>query len=119
MHCVRATSTFVLMIEPLAPRPLGRAFWVWNALNLAALIAAVILLLYGSTLDTRLKWALAALALLYAPVGEHFFFAQKKILVFFLLAAMMRCMERRHDAAAGFFLRVAVAARGFSPLLAG
>src|SRR5229473_894412 len=119
IHYATDPPTFLLMIEPLARMPLRRAFWVWNGLNLAALIAAVILLLYGSSLDTRLKWALAALALLYAPVGEHFFYAQKKILVLFLLAAMMRCMERRHDAAAGLILGFAGAIRGFPLLLAG
>jgi glycosyl transferase family 87 len=119
IHYATDPPTFLLMIEPLARMPLRRAFWVWNGLNLAALIAAVILLLYGSSLDTRLKWALAALALLYAPVGEHFFYAQNKILVLFLLAAMMRCMERRHDAAAGLILGFAGAIRGFPLLLAG
>src|SRR5229473_1844428 len=119
IHYATDPPTFLLMIEPLARMPLRRAFWVWNGLNLAALIAAVILLLYSSSLDTRLKWALAALALLYAPVGEHFFYAQKKILVLFLLAAMMRCMERRHDAAAGLILGFAGAIRGFPLLLAG
>ena len=119
IHYATDPPTFLLMIEPLALMPLRRAFWAWNGLNLAALIAAVILLLYGSSLDTRLKWALAALALLYAPVGEHFFYAQKKILVLFLLAAMMRCMERRHDAAAGLILGFAGAIRGFPLLLAG
>src|SRR5216684_590749 len=119
IHYATDPPTFLLMIEPLARMPLRRAFWVWNGLNLAALIAAVILLLYSSSLDTRLKWALAALALLYAPVGEHFFYAQNKILVLFLLAAMMRCMERRHDAAAGLILGFAGAIRGFPLLLAG
>src|SRR6266849_5266571 len=119
IHYATDPPTFLLMIEPLAHMPLRRAFWVWNGLNLAALIAAVILLLYSSSLDMRLKWALAALALLYAPVGEHFFYAQNKILVLFLLAAMMRCMERRHDAAAGLILGFAGGIRGFPLLLAG
>ncbi len=119
IHYATDPPTFLLMIEPLARMPLRRAFWAWNGLNLAALIAAVILLLHGSSLDTRLKWALAALALLYAPVGEHFFYGQSKILVLFLLAAMMRCMERRHDAAAGLILGFAGAIRGFPLLLAG
>src|SRR5712692_8219293 len=119
IHYATDPPTFLLMIEPLALMPLRRAFWAWNGLNLAALIAAVILLLHGSSLDTRLKWALAALALLYAPVGEHFFYGESKALVLFLLAAMMRCMERRHDAAAGLILGFAGAIRGFPLLLAG
>ncbi len=119
IHYATDPPTFLLMIEPLALMPLRRAFWAWNGLNLAALIAAVILLLHGSSLDTRLKWALAALALLYAPVGEHFFYGESKVLVLFLLAAMMRCMERRHDAAAGLILGFAGAIRGFPLLLAG
>src|SRR6266851_2863987 len=119
IHYATDPPTFLLMIEPLARMPLRRAFWAWNGLNLAAIIAAVILLLHGSSLDTRLKWALAALALLYAPVGEHFFYGQSKILVLFLLAAMMRCMERRHDAAAGLILGFAGVIRGFPLLLAG
>src|SRR5216684_3172324 len=95
IHYATDPPTFLLMIEPLARMPLRRAFWAWNGLNLAAL------------------------ALLYAPVGEHFFYAQNKILVLFLLAAMMRCMERRHDAAAGLILGFAGAIRGFPLLLAG
>jgi hypothetical protein len=119
IHYATDPPTFLLMIEPLARMPLRQAFWVWNGLNLGALIAAVVLLLYGSSLDTRLKWALAALALLYTPVGEHFFYGQSKILVLFLLAAMMRCIERGHDAAAGLILGFAGAIRGFPLLLAG
>ena len=53
------------MVDVLVP--LGQAFWLWTALNLAALIASLLLLLRGAGLPVWTALALAALAALEAP----------------------------------------------------
>jgi Glycosyltransferase family 87 len=112
--------TFLLCFEPLTLLPLRTAYWTWTALNLLAFVAALFLLLgRTSGLDTRMAWALAALAFLYPPVGDHFFWGQNKILVLLMLVLMMRWMEGGHDAAAGLILALAGLWRGFPLLLMG
>ncbi|HZO82049.1 MAG TPA: glycosyltransferase family 87 protein [Candidatus Binataceae bacterium] len=111
---------FLVCFEPLTLLPVRAAYWVWIALNLAALLAALRLLLGApSGIDSRLGLALGALALLYPPVGDHFFWAQNKLLVLLLLVLMARWMQQRRDAAAGLTLAVAGLWRGFPFILVG
>jgi hypothetical protein len=111
--------TYLLAFEPLTLLPLQQAFWVWEALNLAALLASLALLFRGSGLGVWRALAIVALALLYPPVGEHFFYGQNKIFVLLMLALMIRWMADGHDAPAGLILGVAVLMRGFPLLLVG
>jgi alpha-1,2-mannosyltransferase len=77
------------------------------------------LLFRGSGLGVWPTLAVVALALLYPPVGEHFFYGQNKIFVLLMLALMVRWMAGGHDAPAGLILGVAVLMRGFPLLLVG
>lgn len=110
---------FLLCFAPmtmLRPRP---AYWLWFAINFAALLSALRLLLGPlSGLDPPLRWALAALALLYPPVGDHFFWAQNKILVLLMLILIMRWLRQGRDAQAGLMLALAGLWRGFPLILA-
>jgi Glycosyltransferase family 87 len=119
IHYATDPPTFLLCFEPLTLLPLRQAFWLWTALNLAALVASLVLLLRGSGLGVWTAFALAALAFLYPPVGEHFFYGQNKIFVLLMLALMMRWMADGHDAAAGFILGIAALMRGFPLLMVG
>lgn len=111
--------TFLLMFEPLTLMPVHRAYWMWEAINLAAFAGALVLLLAPrfSNLPKHLAITLAGLAMVYAPVGNNFAIAQNKVLVLLLIAAMIRCMERKHDAWAGLFLAAAGLMRVFPLLL--
>lgn len=112
--------TFLLCFEPLTLLPLHTAYWLWIGINFAAFLAALFLLLGPrSGLGARMAWALAALAFLYPPVGDHFFYGQNKLLVLLMLAMMMRWMEDGHDSAAGLILALAGLLRGFPLLLVG
>jgi hypothetical protein len=119
MHYATDPPTYLLAFEPLTLLPLQQAFWVWEALNLAALLASLALLFRGSGLGVWRALAIVALALLYPPVGEHFFYGQNKIFVLLMLALMIRWMADGHDAPAGLILGVAVLMRGFPLLLVG
>src|SRR6185437_8261650 len=116
IHYATDPPTFLLCFKPLARLPLAEAFWLWTALNFAALVVSLALLLRDSGVGTWTALALVALALLYPPVGEHFFYGQNKILVLLMLVLLMRWMADGHDAAAGLILGIAVLLRGF-PLL--
>ena len=119
IHYATDPPTFLLCFEPLTLLSLPQAFWLWTALNFAALVAALILLLRGSGLGIWTAWTLAALSLLYPPVGEHFFYGQNKIFVLLMFVLMMRWMGEGRDAAAGLTLGVATLMRGFPLLLIG
>jgi hypothetical protein len=119
MHYATDPPGYILAFEPLTLLPLRQAFWLWEALNLAALMASLVLLFKGSGLGVWPTLAVAALALLYPPIGEHFFYGQNKIFVLLMLALMIRWMADGHDALAGLILGVAVLMRGFPLLMVG
>jgi Glycosyltransferase family 87 len=111
--------TFLLMFEPPTLMPVHESYWVWQAINLAAFVVALVLLFAPkfSGLPRPLAITLTGLAMVYAPVGNNFAIAQNKILVLLLLVAMYRCMERRYDGWAGIFLAIAGLMRVFPLLL--
>ncbi len=119
MHYATDPPTYLLAFEPITLLPLRQAFWLWEALNLAALVVSLVLLLRGSDLGVWPALAVVALAFLYPPVGEHFFYGQNKIFVLLMLVLMMRWMADGHDAAAGLILGIAVLMRGFPLLMVG
>lgn len=111
---------FLMCIEPLAALRPRAAYRLWQAVNFVALLAALWLLLGpASGIDARLALALCALALLYPPAGDNFFWAQNKIPVLLMLVLMMRWMQRGRDCAAGLILALAGLWRGFPLLLVG
>ena len=63
--------TFLLMFEPLTLMPIHESYWVWQAINLAAFIVALVLLFAPrfSGLPRPLAMTLTGLAMVYAPVG--------------------------------------------------
>lgn len=110
--------TFLLCMEPFALVTERTGFYIWIALNAIFLAGALMMLLgRASGLEARKGLALAAIALLYPPVGWHFLAAQSKIPVLLLLVAMMRSMERGWDRLAGLCLAFAGLTRVFPLLL--
>jgi len=118
----RATypPTFYLLFEPLTLLPPLAAYWLWIALTTAAL-AAALYLLFGpaSGLSTRAGLAAAAVAISYAPIESHYYFAQCQILILLMIVAMARLMERGRETAAGAMLAMATLIRVFPVLLIG
>ena len=110
--------TFVVCIEPLALIGPKAAYWLWIGIN-AAMLAAALFLLFGpgTGLAAGAALALAAFALLYPPVADHFFYAQSKIPILLALVLMARWMEAGRDAAAGLMLALAGLLRLFPMLL--
>jgi alpha-1,2-mannosyltransferase len=115
------TPTALLLFMPFSLAIPVTAHNIWIAINGAALVIALLFLIRPkySGLDTRIAFAIAALALLYAPVTENFLFSQRQILILLLLVMVMRSLERGRGALAGMLLAVSVAYRIFPILMAG
>lgn len=112
--------TYLLLFEPLSALSLGSAYWIWQALNFACLAAALFLLIVmDGKLDPALGATIAGLALLYPPVGVHFWMGQGKLPVLLLLALMMHWMAHGHEAAAGLALASATLLRVFPIVMIG
>jgi hypothetical protein len=113
-----ATPFFLLCFEPLAHVVPRTAYWIWFGLNVAVLVAVLVLMLgrreFGA--DRRMAWVIAAFVLMYPPLADHFAFAQAQILVLLMLVLMMRCLETRRDGVAGLILAMAAALRVFPSL---
>jgi Glycosyltransferase family 87 len=119
IHFATDPPTFLLLLEPLSLLTVRAAFRLWTVLNLAALVLSIALLLGSSGLPRRTAWAVAALAFLYPPVGEHFFYGQNKIFVLLMLVLTMRWLDCDYDPAAGLMLGIAALLRGMPILMVG
>jgi hypothetical protein len=84
----------VIAMEPLTWMSVTAAYWTWFAVNVVALSVALYLLIGRySSLDRRSASAFVALALIYPPLGTHFYYAQSQIVALLLLVLIMRSME--------------------------
>jgi len=112
--------TYLLMLEPLALLTPQTAYWTWQVLN-ALVLAASLWLLLGrrSGLRPDVAIALAASALVYPAVINHFYYGQNKVQILLLLVLAMRFLESRRDAAAGIALALAALTRVFPLLMLG
>jgi glycosyl transferase family 87 len=76
----------VIAMEPLTWMSVTAAYWTWFAVNVVALSVALYLLIGRySSLDRRSASAFVALALIYPPLGTHFYCAQSQIVALLLL----------------------------------
>jgi hypothetical protein len=117
----RATDTpfFILCFEPLTLLGPTAAYWVWFALNAAALTLAMVLILRTTPLDRRQVISLSAIILLYPPLSNHIFFAQTQIVVLLLAVIAMRSLESGHERTAGAAIAVASLLKVFPLAIAG
>ena len=92
--------TTALLLLPLAPLPSESARLIWTVLNLLLLFGGLALLLFTFSRSTSLGHALGifALAMLFQPVVQNFYFGQAYILIFFLLAVAAIAFHRRRSA---------------------
>jgi alpha-1,2-mannosyltransferase len=115
------TPTALLFVIPFSFATPDAAHTIWTALNGAALVAALVLLLRPkySRLNLTTALTIAALALVYAPVTVNFIFGQRQPLVLLLLVLVMRELAEGREAGAGLLLGVAIAYRAFPIVIAG
>jgi hypothetical protein len=111
--------SFLLCIAPLARMTLRRAFFVWSGFNAMVFIVSLTLMLRSLRFEVKPLLALAALAVLYVPVPQHFYLSQSKIPILLILLLMLRSMERGSERTAGLFLALAGLLRVFPLLLLG
>src|ERR1700719_3537324 len=102
------TPFFLLCFEPLTWLRPAQAYWIWFAINAAALALAMGLIVRTAPpLDRRQLIALCAIVLLYPPLSNHIFFAQTQVVILLLVVVTMRALESAHDRTAGLALAVA------------
>lgn len=100
--------TFLMIFEPLTLLRPRAAFWAWTAINGAALaISLWILLRPVAKYGTRAVVSMIALALIYPPVTNHFYYSQSKIVLLLMLTGMMLALEHHQEIAAGMLLALA------------
>jgi uncharacterized membrane protein len=110
----------VIAMEPLTWLSVPAAYWTWFTINVIALAVALLLLLRRNpSFDRRYLSAWLALALLYPPLGVHFYYAQSQIVVLLILVLMMQSMERKHQGAAGIMLGLVSILRAYPLALGG
>ena len=118
----RATDTpfFLLCFEPLTWLRPGAAYWTWFAINAAALVLAMVLILRAAPrLNTRQLISLSAIILLYPPLSNHIFFSQTQIVILMLVVVTMRSLESGRDRTAGLALATAGLLKVFPLVIAG
>lgn len=118
----RATDTpfFLLCFEPLTRLGAGPAFWVWLAINGAALALAMMLILRAAPhLDRAQSLSLCAIMLLYPPLSNHIFYAQTQVIILLLVVIALCALESDHDRRAGLALAVAGLLKVFPLAIAG
>ena len=107
------TPPFLLCFEPLTRLQPRAAFWLWSAINFAALaIAMYLLLAHRPGLSGRTAWLLAGLILTSAPVNVNLYWGQSQLITLALIAAAMRSMERDRDGRCRFADRCRSTAAG-------
>lgn len=100
--------TFLMIFEPLTLLQPRAAFWSWTAINVVALAISLWMLLRpAEKYGTRLIVSMIALALIYPPVTNHFYYSQSKIVLLLMLTGMMLALERRQELIAGMLLALA------------
>lgn len=118
----RATDTpfFLLCFEPLTWLRPAAAYWVWFAINAAALALAMVLILRAAPrLNRRQMISLNAIILLYPPLSNHIFFSQTQIVILLLVVAAMRSLESGRDRTAGLALATAGLLKVFPLVIVG
>lgn len=115
------TPTALMLFQPLASIAPIAAYNVWLAFNVTVLVIAVILLVRPrrSGMGLSAAYAVAALALVYAPVTDNLLFSQRQGLILLLLVMAMGALEREREARAGLLLATAVAYRIFPIVMVG
>ena len=119
----RATDppAFLLAVEPLTMLPLEASQRVWFAINLAALVLAIFLLLgrRESGLTGTSALSLAVLGIIFPPVGNDLVEGQSKTQILLLLVIMIRMLDGKRERSAGLVLAAASLLRVFPLLLLG
>ena len=117
-NIIPETPAFLLGLKALGALPLRRAYWTWIAINLAALIASLYLLLGpGSGLRPVDACLMTAFGLMYPPLIDLFLTAQSQVLVVLGLALTIRWLASGRDGAAGLMLAALALLRGYPGLM--
>lgn len=111
---------FIMGFEPLTLMGPHAAWWTWFAINLMALAASLfILIALAEEPGTRERLAIAALLLLYPPLGVHLFYSQTQILILLLLVGTFHALGRDREATAGTLIGLAALIKLFPIMMIG
>lgn len=110
--------TFILCFEPLSLLSPREAWWTWATLNIALLSVGLSLLL-SDGFDFASGLVLGTLAILYAPLLDHFHYGQAQILILMLLILALHSIRRGREVVAGVSLALAGLLKVYPLLLVG
>ena len=110
--------TFIWCFSPLTRLPVRSAFFVWQALSLACLVAGLVLLM-RETVSRRAAGWLSLAVIFFAPVQLHMVLSQSQFIIFLMLVLVIRALERSRDAEAGLILAAAALLRAYPLAMAG
>jgi len=112
--------SMVTAMEPFTWMSRDGGLLDWFAINVVALAVAFYLLIgrYFSA-HRRSASAFLALALIYPPLGIHFYYAQSQIVALLLLVLIMRSMERDRQPAVGVAFALLSVLRTYPMTLGG
>lgn len=114
------TPPYVVWFSPLAGVGMRPAFWIWESLQLAGLIGAIVLLAKELRPRPGPRGLIAAVAvtLLYPQVHDTLHAAQPALLLLFFACAAWVLSRHRRDAAGGLMFAMAVLLKAY-PAAAG
>ncbi len=115
------TPAYVTFLSPFALLPQRAAYWLWQGLQLAALLASLVMLLreMRPRPHSTITVLAIALALLYPPVHATLHGAQTAFLLLLTLTASWLLARRSRPAAAGLTLALATVLKAFPGAVGG
>jgi len=119
-HC-NYPPAFLMAFEPLTMLPVRAAYWLWQGIILACLLAATLIVAHdlGPPADAA-PYALAAgAALLFPETYGTFYESQLTFILLLLLVVSYACDRRGRSIAAGLTLALAMLFKMFPGLAAG
>jgi hypothetical protein len=110
--------TFIWCFSPLTRLPVRSAFFVWQTLSIASLVAGLVLLMRGTVSRRAAAW-LSLAVVFFAPVQLHMALSQSQFIVFLMLVLVIRALEHSRDAEAGMILAAATLLRAYPLAMTG
>jgi len=108
---------YTLLVLPLTSLPYAAGVWLWNLINLVALVFAVVQLVRTLNLPSHFKLLLPALVLLWNPAAENFSVNHSAGLLTLFVVLCWKFLRTDRDVAAGCVLAIASLMKLYPALL--
>ncbi len=113
------TPLFLVAFEPLTELPIETAYWIWFAVSICSMTAALALLIGGYEIGGMAAWMVVGLFLLFPGVTTHFQFAQSQFVLLLTLVVMLQGLNHDREKLAGAALAIAIMFKVFPIVMVG